>query len=100
MTDGAFYSQNLPFSTHQSADRPNFLLGTQKPKFVKKSFRNEIGTNEAISTVDGAFYSENLPLSKPRSADRPNFVIGTRNAKKVLNGSSSIDNTFYPQVTC
>jgi hypothetical protein len=30
MIDGASYSGNLPFSKHQSADRPNFLLGIQK----------------------------------------------------------------------
>jgi hypothetical protein len=35
MTDGAFYSGNLPFSEHQSADRPNFVLGTQTPKNAK-----------------------------------------------------------------
>jgi hypothetical protein len=82
MTDGAFYSGNLPFSKHQSADRPNFVLGIQKPKCAKKSFFNKIGTNEAILTVDSAFYSENLPLSKPRSADRQNFAIGMQKRQK------------------
>jgi hypothetical protein len=76
MTDGAFYSRNLPFSKYQSADRPNFVLGIQSQKVLKRSFFNKIRTNEAILTVDSAFYSENLPLSKPRSADRQNFVLG------------------------
>jgi hypothetical protein len=35
MTDGAFYSGNLPFSKHQSADRPNFVRGIQTPKSAK-----------------------------------------------------------------
>jgi hypothetical protein len=78
MTDGAFYSGNLPFSKHQSADRPNFVLRIQTPQCKKRSFLNKIGTSEAILTVDSAFYSENLPLSKPRSADRQNFVLGTQ----------------------
>jgi hypothetical protein len=81
MTDGAFYSGNLPFSKHQSADRPNFVLGIQK--VLKRSFLNKTGTNEAILTVSSAFYSENLPLSKLRSAEfRSRDTKAQKTAKK------------------
>jgi hypothetical protein len=83
-----------------SADRLNFVLGIKKAK--KRSFFNKIGNSEAILTVDIARFTRgNIALSNPQSFDRPNSVLGDiLNAKKVLNGNLSIDNTFYPQVTC
>jgi hypothetical protein len=83
MINGAFYWGNLPFSKHQSADCPNFVLGIYKRQNVqKRSLLNKNGTNEVILTVNSAFYSENLPLSNTRSADCQNFVQGTQERQK------------------
>jgi hypothetical protein len=77
--DSALYSENLPLSKPRSADRQNFVLGTQSAKNGKKG----------VSAMK-------FELSHPQSADRPNFVLGDMKRQKVLNGNLSIDNTFYP----